>query len=138
MSRIHYPIDVQPYDRAKHGATVLSWPSIATGETAPPALMPPVGVVGIDGEGPCCACWLHLSMNVGVCMADNPVTRPDLTPDQAEAAALLMLEALKHVALAHDYGVMTIRAGAAFAAVLQRGGFHIQERPLFTGTILLR
>lgn len=131
-------MEVQPYNEADHGETVGWWWEQHTGWPFERALLPPVGVVGIDEDGPSCACWLHLSAGVGVCFIENPVSRPGLGMKQAADCFKTLLEALQKIALAHDYGVMVCNTMPAIARILKRCGFDFNETHKITGMKLLR
>lgn len=129
---------VTTYQPEAHGETVAAWWQVHTGRPFQPALLPPLGAVAVDDSGLVGACWLHFSVNVGVCFLENPVSRPGLSLKQARETFLLLLSALEQIAVTHDYGVMSCHTPAAIARTLKKAGFTFLEKPVFTGEKLLR
>lgn len=96
------------------------WPGI------PLAMLPPLGVVAYDGDGPRAAVWAYMDNGgTGVAMLEWLVTRPENTARESLAAikaavgfALGELERL-------DYSVvLTTCAQQSLAKVLERTGFE--------------
>lgn len=127
-----------PYSPEQHGELVSAWWRSHRGTALQVNMLPPAGVVAVDGHGPCAALWLHLSVGVGVGFLENPVSRPGMRLRESKAAFLLLVEALEAVALTHDYGVMIVHTPPAIARTLAGIGFNFTEKPMLTGTKILR
>lgn len=104
-----------------------------------PEALPPLGVVVSDRSGQKLAMlWLHLSVGVGVSFLEHVTSRPGLSLQDARAAILYGIGALKHAAAQHDYGVMLVRTYPALARVLERAGFHSETDHLISLSTLTR
>lgn len=129
---------VRPWNRETDADLCAEWWRAHTGTAFQVNMLPPLGVMAEDEAGPIAACWLHLSLGIGVCFLEMPVSRPGLSLKQAREAFAAVRGALEAAALAHDYGVMIVHTPAAIARTLARDGFHFAEKPVLTGTKLLR
>lgn len=69
------------------------------------AVLPPLGVIVEDDEGPVAVCWLYLALGVGVSWLAWLTTKPGLTPFVAAHAVKYLVQS-SEAALPPEYGLM--------------------------------
>jgi hypothetical protein len=89
-----------------------------------PAILPRLGVVAVDEDGPVAMCWLHMDNSVGVCWPEMPVSKPGLGVQAARHAFAAIMGFLEEEARRLDYGVMICHTNPAIARILKRLGFE--------------
>jgi hypothetical protein len=78
-----YPL-VNDWWQARHGALV----------DLPAAMLPPLGVIVEDADGPAFALWCYESFGVGVAFIEWPVSRPGLCLPRARALSAKAVESV--------------------------------------------
>jgi len=94
---------------------------------APPnvAILPKCGVVALHEGKESAAGWLYMDNSTGVCWAAWLVTNPWIGIRQRHEGMRHVLQALKVMAEANDYGVMfTETSSHGLGVLLQREGFQ--------------
>lgn len=71
---------------------VQAWAREHDSEPIPEEILPPLGVMVTDAEGPAAAMWCYESFGVGVAFLKFPVTRPGLTLARARAVITRAIE----------------------------------------------
>lgn len=79
---------------AIHLPILFDWWKIRGLGTMDSELLPPVGYVASDREGPAAAAWLYQPVGCKLAILDWLVTRPYLRPSTARKAARLVFETL--------------------------------------------
>ena len=86
-------------------------------------LLPPVGVIVEDEQGPIAVAWLHLSAGIGVGIVEHLFTRGGLGFREAGDATGYLIGCLKEIARAHDYGVLMAFTHPPIARAAMQHGF---------------
>jgi hypothetical protein len=86
-------------------------------------LLPPVGLMVEDDQGPIAVAWLHLSAGIGVGIVEHLFTRPGLDFKRAGDAVGYLVGCLKEVARSHDYGVLMAFTHPGIARAAMQHGF---------------
>lgn len=107
----------------------------------PRALLPPLGIMVSDAEGPCAALWCYESFGVGVAFLEFPVSRPGLSSRRAAdafstAVTGCMMMAGKLAQPPGEYRVFRSCTLPGIARVMQRMGFAVDSTPRVSATIL--
>ena len=131
-------MEIQTFSHMEHGEAVAQWWAARHKFAWQPAMLSPVGVVGVVDGQPVCACWLYLSMGVGVAYLENPLTKPGTTLAQARQRLRMLFAALEEVAKAHDYGVVICHALTSGVKFMESLGYAFHPFTYATGTKLLR
>jgi hypothetical protein len=130
---------ISEYIPAEHEATVAGWWNQRHPHTLfQPAMLPPVGLVGLIDGAPVCAGWLAMTVGVGVACLEMPITKPRTRLKDAKARLIMLFDALSIVALAHDYGVLMVHPRPEVRAFLESYGFAFEPYTYLTGAKLLR
>ena len=95
---------------ALHLAEVLPWWESRGEGTMPAWLLPPLGFVAMDDEGPCAAGWLTVFEGVAAGQIDWLIGRPGLTPAKAREACQSVYVALEEAA--REMGLRMLFASA--------------------------
>jgi len=111
------------------------WNAHAPGTEFPAGILPPLGVLVVDGDGPVAALWCYESYGVGVAFLEFPVSRPGLSA--AVAAAAFRGAADACVKLAGEFRVFRCFTLPAIARVLGRTGWTIEPTPRTAVTLYL-
>lgn len=74
--------------------TILDWWNFRGIGPMDPSILPPVGYVASDREGPAAAAWIYQPVGCAVAILDWLVTRPLLRPSTARAACHLVFETI--------------------------------------------
>lgn len=82
-----YPL-VNDWWQARHGAM----------EDLPAGMLPPLGVVVVDAQGPCFALWCYEAAGVGVATLEYPVGRPGRTIAEVREAFTVAATSIIHLA----------------------------------------
>ncbi len=131
-------MEVESYNEAVHGRTVAGWWKARHKIALNPAMLSPVGVVGIVEGQPVCACWLYLSVGVGVAYLENPLTKPRTSLANAKQRLRILFAALEEVAKVHDYGVVICHARLPGVKFMEEQGYAFHPFSFATGTKLLK
>ncbi len=129
---------ILPYSPNDHGEIIARWWTAHTGRVFQHALLPPVGLVGSDEHGPCCAVWLYMSVGIGVAFLENPVTRPGLSMRKAKLALTTLFKATEEVALTHDYGLIMCHSKLAGKKMMESIGYSFMPETFITGSKLIK
>lgn len=91
-------------------------------------LLPPLGVVVEDADGPVAACWCIEAFGIGVGVLESPVTRPGIDLKTAAAAcafaaATLMQMAGKRLVPEGEFSFFRVSTTPGIARALTRMGF---------------
>jgi hypothetical protein len=74
--------------------------------TFDPRTVPPTAFMVEDHKGPLVFCKLYLSLGVGVAFLEGLFSRPWESPSVIVAGVAFMVEGVKKIAEAHDYGML--------------------------------
>ena len=110
---------------------ILDWWQIRSLGELPADVLPPIGYVASDAEGPVAAAWIYQPVGCKVAMIDWLVTRPWLKEDASRAACHAVAEALE--ARARADGAFWIFASVGRAGMLREAqdcGFHIAAQQM--------
>lgn len=96
------------------------WPGVAL------AILPKCGVlVEDDAAGGLAVGWLYMDNSVGVAMLEWTVTNPKATPKQSYMAIAMLVQSVREVARALDYGVvLTTAKQHALTRCYEKNGFR--------------
>lgn len=131
-------LPVRPYSPETDAATLEEWHRVH--ERAPwlPQFLPPLGVVVEDEDGKLLgACWLHLSVGLGLGFLESPVSRPGLSLSEAAAVFRFALGALVTAARVHNYNVLVAHTLPGIARFLKSCGF-VDGDPKLKKTLTLQ
>lgn len=118
-------MQVEPID-AHVLPVILDWWQLRGLGDMPADVLPPVGYVASDEEGPMAAAWIYQPVGCKVAMIDWLVTRPFLGYMTSRAACHAVWEALE--ARARTDGALRIFASVGRCGMLseaQACGFHV-------------
>lgn len=105
--------------------TVNSWWKARRDEQLPETMMPPLGIIIEDTNGPCVALWCYESFGIGVCFLEFAISRPGMGLGQSSRAFKMAVEACIRVAKSHgDYSFFRVFTSPAIARVLEGFGFQ--------------
>lgn len=88
-----------------------------------PRTMPPTAFMVEDEKGPLVFCSLYLSLGVGVAFIESLFSRPWETAQVVVAGVAFLVEGVKKIAKAHDYGVIICHTFPAIARKAEGLGF---------------
>ena len=118
------------------------WEAHAPGTEFPVGILPPLGVLVVDGDGPVAALWCYESYGVGVAFLEFAVSRPGLSA--AAAAAAFQAAADACVKLAGqlvvppgEFRVFRCFTLPAIARVLGRSGWTVEPTLRTAATLYL-
>lgn len=116
-------LQLRMYDPDKDHPMIMEW-CVAHGHVGIPAnILPKLGVVvQADGED-VAALWLYMDNSTGVCFAEHPITKGNISVKLAKQALTLAIEYLKNEARANGYWVMRVFTLPAIARTLKQCGF---------------
>lgn len=124
---------VREYNPETDAAMISTWWFHRHGEEFPVALLPPVGVVVLEGTQAVAALWLYMTVGKGVAFPEWPVGLPGRTQKQAAEAFALALEAAETIGRAHGYNVFLVNTLPSIARVLKREGYLFSPVDKVTG-----
>jgi hypothetical protein len=101
-------------------------------------MLPPVGVVGLVDGALVAACWLAMTVGVGVALLEMPITKPKTRLKDAKTRLVMLFEALEKIALAHDYGVLISHSRTEGKKFMESCGFTFEPYAYLAGAKLLR
>jgi len=84
---------------------------------------PPTSFMVEDDKGPLLFCMLYLSIGVGVAFLEGLFSRPGERPSVVVAASEFMVEGMKKIAAANDYGFLICHTFPAVARKALGMGF---------------
>lgn len=90
-----------------------------------PEMMPRIGFIVEDEDGPAVFCALHLSVGVGVAFLEGFFSKPGQSAAQVLAAMKLLVAMAEEVCRAHDYSIIIGHTHPAIARYAQALGFHV-------------
>ena len=103
---------------------VSGWWEDRHGEPLAETILPPLGVIIEDGQGPCAALWCYECFGVGVCFLEFPISRPKLSFGSAMQAFEMAVEGCIRVAKLHgDFSIFQGYTLPAIARALRSIGF---------------
>lgn len=125
-------IDIRGADEPLHATftewwKAHGWPGVAL------AILPKCGVLVETEDGMMLAAgWLYMdNSGVGVSMMEWAVTNPKATPKQAYMAIAMLVQSVREVARALDYGVvMTTAKQHALSRCYEKNGFNVTDREM--------
>lgn len=122
----HYGLSVGDYQ------LISGWYQRRHGKPLPETLLPPLGVVCEDWEGPIGAAWAIQALGIGIAYLDPVITRPGLTPQQSRDAIRWCLEGLTAALKSQDYGLLRCHPeSSVLAGELLKMGFDGANNNLF-------
>ena len=105
---------------------ILDWWKIRGEGEIPEDVLPPVGMVAMDGDGPAAAAWIYQPAGCKVAILDWMVTRPWMRQEESREACRALLMALE--ARADSDGASMLFASAARGGMVREAqacGFHV-------------
>jgi len=124
---------VREYNKETDEALVCAWWDYHRGYDLPTVLLPPVGVVVEDCDGPLCAVWLYMTIGHGVAFPEWAMSKPGLSRREAVKSFNFAHEAIEAIAKAHDYGVLMCKTTPSIARVIEKHGWVFSRRHMITG-----
>ena len=117
-------IDIRGADSALH-ATITEWWKAHDWPGVAQVILPKCGVMVEDDAGSGMAVgWLYMDNSTGVAMLEWVVTNPTLTPKQSYYAITMLVQSVREVARALNYGVvLTTAKQHALARCYEKNGF---------------
>lgn len=91
---------------------------------------PPTSFMVEDERGPLVFCKLYLSVGVGVAFLEGLFSRPGEMPGAVVAGVEFLVEGVKKIAAANDYGVLICHTFPAVARKALKMGFSETESGL--------
>lgn len=85
--------------------------------------VPPTAFMVEDEKGPLVFCKLYLSLGVGVAFLEGLFSRPWEAPGVIVAGVAFLVEAVKKIAAAHDYGLLVCHTFPSMARKALGMGF---------------
>lgn len=86
--------------------TVSGWHEARHGEPLPETMIPPIGIIVEDSNGPVAAVFAGQYAGIGIAQADHFLTRPGLSFSAALRAGKRVLFGLREVLKRWDYGIL--------------------------------
>ncbi len=111
--------------------TVSSWNEARHGTILPETILPPLGVICEDNEGPAAAIFVYQSLGIGVAHADHFLTRPGMSFAAARRAGHWALLGISACLRRDNYGLLKVFTPCrALARVLKGLGFEGKDGAL--------
>lgn len=103
---------------------VSGWWEARHGEPLAETILPPLGVIVEDGQGPCAAVWCYECFGVGVCFLEFPIARPGMHFNASLRAFEMAIEGCVRIAKQHgDFSLFQGYTLPAIARALRSIGF---------------
>lgn len=118
------------------------WWEAHAGMEFPAAILPPLGVLVSDADGPAAALWCYEVYGVGVAFLEFPVSRPGLAVSVATAAFRAAVDACVKLAgqlivPPGEFRVFRCMTLAPIARVLGRMGWTLEPTPRIAATLYI-
>ena len=111
--------------------TVSGWYAARHGAPLPETLLPPLGVMCEDADGPAGVMFAYQSAGIGVAFIDPIVTRPQMAAEAAHAVLGRALEGIEAVLRKEGYSLLRcFTESEALARAVGRHGFTGTNRNL--------
>ncbi len=106
---------------------VSGWWEARHGEPLAETILPPLGVIIEDDQGPCAALWCYECFGVGVCFLEFAISRPNLSVIAAMESFKMAVEGCIRVAKLHgDFSYFRCIAEPSLARQIKRAGFTVE------------
>lgn len=103
---------------------VSGWWESRHSEPLAETILPPLGVIVEDGQGPCAAVWCYECFGVGVCFLEFPIARPGMHFNESLRAFEMAIEGCVRIAKQHgDFSLFQGYTLPAIARALRSIGF---------------
>lgn len=103
---------------------VSGWWESRHSEPLAETILPPLGVIVEDGQGPCAAVWCYECFGVGVCFLEFPIARPGMHFNESLRAFEMAIEGCIRIAKQHgDFSLFQGYTLPAIARALRSIGF---------------
>ena len=108
------------------------------GKPCMPEVIPPIGVIAEDEEGPCACVFACMTCNIGLVFLEFAATRPLLPLKTGIAAMKALIPAIEAACLACNYNVFACYARPGFRRLLSKLGWQDGDQTPKTAMLKIR